>query len=1330
MKKFYYSLFAAATMLLATTSCSQDEELVQQGSSDVTTFKVELEGASGSRAAGDGSTVDVLYYEVHQGNKIVLDDKKAILDGSGTVSLELPLLKGENYNIIFWAQKSTAEIYGNGNLTNITVDYSKANANMEEYDAFFNALVDFKADNKVTTVQLRRPFAQLRIGTTEADWQEAIKMIDANNDPVTESKITLTGLATKFNALTGDAAFTNETTDKEAKVEFKKAILLKEEQKDANGNVMTDANGDPILTVEKFALKGTDYRYLSMNYLLVPGQKAPQDLNPHVPAGENEVVKTITDLAATFYRGTTELFTLNVDNVPIQRNYRTNIFGTLLAEDKTFNIEVVEGFEEKEYNKELTSVNTSEDLNKLLQNSDGEDLVFDLQGGRAVRKYTVDVTSGQALAWGGENTKTITINANGNEIEFNLKDSDWSHVTMKNLNGKLIINNATLSSTGYNSGHWKRNLTHFACNVEFNDVTVNGTGIGVKNDAVLNDVTINQTGDNYAFWAWANGKTVDIDKLTINSEGRAIKIADEDAEGGLVTLNVSNSKFTSNKKAAILVTSKDGANITLSNIDLSGVKADGFNAVWVDEDRKDSYDSVTVEGGFKTQEGDTTAENPFKVEDGKVTLPAGTFVVPGDVAKGVTIEGAADGTTVLDMSKKNNAQPMSGVQNITFKNVTINTGTKGAYTGITHSSDLVYENCVINGTVTLYATSTYKNCTFNIEGDAYNVWTYGATSAKFEECTFNSDGKSVLVYNEGGNGSVVTMNKCTFKATAAVEGKAAVEIDSSLLKEGMEYVVNLNECTAEGFAKGSVSNNTLFNPKKGSKATINVNGAKAVWSAETLKAAIAAANNTAFTDIVLSDGTYTGAFDIDGKSVKLKALNKHQATIDGLVFGLGASHIHLNELKLTNANPVASTSPRHKADYYCLGAYAAEFVIEDCVFDVNNQGSAAGKGAINIGDGFNANQNDFELTVKNTVFNCNGERPIRAKTRSWIEGCTFNDQHRYAIQVQGNEQAKSEIVKFINNKIVDPCKTSGEAFAAGVSISKSQLIENAEFIISGNKIQSDKFNDLKFVYDNHANVKITTCTLNGQAITEGQYVMVDDETYEVLAEAIYTVAGNEYTILNAKGLFWFANQVNVAGNTFSGKTVKLGADIDLENAAWTPVGQTGATQFKGTFDGQDKTISNLNIDATAQTGKFYSTGLFGWLNAANVKNVKVAGATVKGNHNVAVIAGYLETAGCTVEACHVSEATVECHHANDDACGDKAGVIVGHAGNAGVVVNKCTATNSTVKAGRDAGQIVGAAKEANVTGCSATNVTVSEMEGCTDDNAGGNIREEVIGRLL
>ena len=115
-----------------------------------------------------------------------------------------------------------------------------------------------------------------------------------------------------------------------------------------------------------------------------------------------------------------------------------------------------------------------------------------------------------------------------------------------------------------------------------------------------------------------------------------------------------------------------------------------------------------------------------------------------------------------------------------------------------------------------------------------------------------------------------------------------------------------------------------------------------------------------------------------------------------------------------------------------------------------------------------------------------------------------------------------------------------------------------------------------------------------------------------------------------------------------------------------------------------------------------------------------------GNHNDGDIAGYMETAGCTISNCHVINATVVAKHANNDACGDKVGVIVGHAGNAGVKVENCSAKDSTVTAGRDAGQIAGAALTANVVDCTATNVTVTASGDCT----GANINNAIIGRVL
>lgn len=236
--------------------------------------------------------------------------------------------------------------------------------------------------------------------------------------------------------------------------------------------------------------------------------------------------------------------------------------------------------------------------------------------------------------------------------------------------------------------------------------------------------------------------------------------------------------------------------------------------------------------------------------------------------------------------------------------------------------------------------------------------------------------------------------------------------------------------------------------------------------------------------------------------------------------------------------------------------------------------------------------------------------------------------------------------------------------------------------------------------------------------------------YEFVANGVGMDEEGSYMIENVDGLFWFANQVNVEGNAFNGLTVKLAADIDLANAAWTPVGQTGATTFNGVFDGQNYTISNLNVNSDAQTGVYYSSGLFGWVEThtqgrGHIKNVKIDGATVVGHHNCAALVGYITEKNALVENCHVTNAQISCTYANNDADGDKAGALIGNATNA-TVVTGCSAADCTVSAGRDAGQLIGAGKQANVTGCSASNVTVT----ANGTGTGANVRNEVIGRLL
>ena len=103
-----------------------------------------------------------------------------------------------------------------------------------------------------------------------------------------------------------------------------------------------------------------------------------------------------------------------------------------------------------------------------------------------------------------------------------------------------------------------------------------------------------------------------------------------------------------------------------------------------------------------------------------------------------------------------------------------------------------------------------------------------------------------------------------------------------------------------------------------------------------------------------------------------------------------------------------------------------------------------------------------------------------------------------------------------------------------------------------------------------------------------------------------------------------------AADSFAGKTVKLGADVDLKNAPWTPIGSWD-NAFEGTFDGQGYTISNLYINAPTVEG----VGLFGVAQNAAIKGINVHNVDIVGYSMVATVVGSPYT-GCTVSDCHVT----------------------------------------------------------------------------------------------
>ena len=143
----------------------------------------------------------------------------------------------------------------------------------------------------------------------------------------------------------------------------------------------------------------------------------------------------------------------------------------------------------------------------------------------------------------------------------------------------------------------------------------------------------------------------------------------------------------------------------------------------------------------------------------------------------------------------------------------------------------------------------------------------------------------------------------------------------------------------------------------------------------------------------------------------------------------------------------------------------------------------------------------------------------------------------------------------------------------------------------------------------------------------------------------YNKTDTEFTLTTAAQLAGFRDLVD-GGNTFAGKTVNLGSDIDLTGIPFDPIGfgyyddddSDGTTNYRvfmGTFDGAGHTIYNLyencwelDPDKTNYSTYTYSTagaGLFASVKDATIKNLAVSGAEIVFECvDMGVIVGYAQ----------------------------------------------------------------------------------------------------------
>ena len=318
MKKFL--LFVMAAIAMVATSCTKEQTTtsVPLGEEVTVTFTADL-GAIESRAIADGLKVNEVAWAIYlEGAAEPLADLKGVLPINNKQGvLEVRLVTGKSYDIAFFAysteQAAAEQVNGvnptpsyyavDWNTKSITVEYPDGQIanDTDKRDCFWHVEKGLKVEGPVNkTFILHRPLAQLNFGVTAEDTLAA----QTAGLVVGESKI-------KASTYAGFNMFTGECFDQET-VEYTFA---------------QNTVPDQALTVQ-----GTNYTYIGTVYLLV-----------------ND--KMLQDVAITIYNesDSKEINTLEYSNVPMQRNYRTNILGALLTNPVKFNIIVDEAFEEPDY---------------------------------------------------------------------------------------------------------------------------------------------------------------------------------------------------------------------------------------------------------------------------------------------------------------------------------------------------------------------------------------------------------------------------------------------------------------------------------------------------------------------------------------------------------------------------------------------------------------------------------------------------------------------------------------------------------------------------------------------------------------------------------------------------------------------------------------------------------------------------------------------------------------------------------------------------------------------------------------------------------------------
>lgn len=616
-KKLLLNAAVLATMLTS-ISCSQEEVAGgQAGDESVVTFTAQLPGSPQSKAIGDGMTATTLSYAVYaQGTKtplITSEDEVTFTNGQATISLRLA--SGKSYDFLFWADAYDSEDVNapytvDFNTQTLTIDYDAAKtlSNDESRDAFFGTTTLEVKGAVNGNVTLKRPFAQLNIGTDD--------MKDADD----------TGLNTS--AL---------RTSVKVKNVYKNLNLMNGEV----GEYATVTFGENDIPKGQFTANSTTYDYLALNYLLVGKDKGVVDCEFTYTDGATNGSKTIS-------------------NVPVQRNYRTNIFGSILTGAVDLGITIDPDFETPDHNYEELllaaqnggSVTLTEDvtITEALTIANGVTVTIDLNNHDIINNTSIpdasDPKYGNTTVFQVGDGATLNIRGNGNVHAISNKENEDGYRMAVYALGNSVVNiygGNFYNNQNYNNGNAQLDLIYADQNAviniyggTFESACANSSGYWVLNLKDNSNAAINVYGGTFVNFDPSSSTTENPVKNFVATGYSSVEVSDDPTPNGTyqVVRGIGIANLTDLQNALATLAS-EGGELTIvesADIDISALNAalkiNHPTTITIDGTITSTNENVQLHNNSElTIQGNGTVSMARRVVEnyGTLTVNGGTF---------------------------------------------------------------------------------------------------------------------------------------------------------------------------------------------------------------------------------------------------------------------------------------------------------------------------------------------------------------------------------------------------------------------------------------------------------------------------------------------------------------------------------------------------------------------------------------------------------------------------------------------------------------------------------------------------------------------------------